>query len=720
MSDKILLRFMSDAIKNEALCRFNKNIEAIERLNIKPLKRFLTYTPKKSLNFFNLFDNAINVEIDGNILYPCENPIDYCQRQVDEFLENKHNGYTSYERDYDFLGHIHYRYLNECYDILDNYKKSHEASLTQYTGDKSIPHLLIIGLGLGYVLELLLSKVSVNSISIIESDDDIFYASLFTFEWAPLLDFLKENNIDLTFIIGKDASNDCLLNLYEKFEYEGKFLSGFSKAFVHYVNADIKALVKTLMPNFKNIFAMMGFYDDHLFGISHGIRSIKDGNSYIKNEGSYLLNDYPVFIIGNGPSLDNDLSFIRQNQDKAIIVASGSAIDTLYNAGIKVDFYVALERSNDITQIFSHMQKSYFDDIVLIATDVINPVSTKFFKHSALIFKNDEPFYELIKRFNLDIPIDKVLDITYINPLVSNLALASMLKLGFSKLYLFGVDNGKKSSYENIHASSSKVYSKDYYGDIESDFIYAIDSKIKGNFGGVVESNYLYQKSLLNLKMALKAYGINKTCFNCSDGAFIEGAIPLLSKDIDTKEFKDIDKKAFLSNFIKNNTMSFTINNKDIEKIIDKDGFYRFLDSEIKCLKESIDSFKNRSDVIAFLILRSKNLVKASYDISYSARLMSGSYQYFFIEIASALYTIDNECDAIAIAKEMLYRFMYFLEDGRVLYKYMPDYIQNEHLKIFNGKLGYDHEKSKAPDVITDYRLDCIHKGIDPFIKRYE
>ena len=49
----------------------------------------------------------------------------------------------------------------------------------------------------------------------------------------------------------------------------------------------------------------------------------------------------------------------------------------------------------------------------------------------------------------------------------------------------------------------------------------------------------------------------------------------------------------------------------------------------------------------------------------------------------------------------------------------MPSYIQNEHLKIFNGKLGFDHEKSKAPDAIKDYRLDCIHKGVDPFVKRY-
>ena len=718
MSDKIVLRFMSDAIKNEALNRFNQNKEAIERLDIKPLKRFLTYKPKKILNFFNLFYNAINLEIDGNILYPCENPIDYCQSQVDEFLKNKHKGYTTYEKENDYFGHVHYRYLNECYDILDNYKKTHDLQTT-YTGDKSIPHLLILGVGLGYVLELLLSKVSVNSISIIESDDDLFYASLFTFEWAPLLDFLNTNNIDITFIVGKDATHDCLLSLYTKFEYEGKFLSGFSKAFVHYVNDDIKDLVKTLMPNFKNIFAMMGFYDDHLFGISHGIRAIQDGNHFIKNEVSDLFKSYPVFIIGNGPSLDNDLSFIRENQDKAIIVASGSAIDTLYSAGVEVDFYVALERSNDITQIFTHMQKSYFDDIVLIATDVIHPVTTKFFKHSALIFKNDEPFYELIKKFNLDIPIDKVLDITYINPLVSNLALASMLKLGFKNLYLFGIDNGKKAQYANIHASSSKIYSKDYYGDIEFSDIYTTDSHVKGNFGGIVESNYLYQKSLLNLNMALKSYGTDKKCFNCSDGAFIEGACPLMSQDIDTSSFKDIDKKAFLNDFIKNNTMLFSIDDGDIEKIIDKDGFYKFLDSEIKCLKESIDSFKTRSDLISFLILRSKNLFKASYDISYSARLMTGSYQYFFIEIASALYSIDNESDAIDIAKKMLYRFMYFLEDGRVLYKYMPSYIQNEHLKIFNGKLGFDHEKSKAPDAIKDYRLDCIHKGIDPFVKRY-
>ena len=56
----------------------------------------------------------------------------------------------------------------------------------------------------------------------------------------------------------------------------------------------------------------------------------------------------PVFVIGSGPSLDNDIPFIRKNQDKAIVVACGTAIDTLYHAGIKPDFYACTERTPEI------------------------------------------------------------------------------------------------------------------------------------------------------------------------------------------------------------------------------------------------------------------------------------------------------------------------------------------------------------------------------------
>ena len=53
----------------------------------------------------------------------------------------------------------------------------------------------------------------------------------------------------------------------------------------------------------------------------------------------------PAIIVGNGPSLDKEIDFLRKNQDNFVIFCSGSALKPLYKAGITPDFQVEIERS---------------------------------------------------------------------------------------------------------------------------------------------------------------------------------------------------------------------------------------------------------------------------------------------------------------------------------------------------------------------------------------
>lgn len=88
------------------------------------------------------------------------------------------------------------------------------------------------------------------------------------------------------------------------------------------------------------------FFDDGIMALAHFLESIKLGVPIIKKNVPLDVDiaNTPVFIIGNGPSLDQSIEMIKAQQDKAIIISCGSALSALYNYGIDIDFHCEQER----------------------------------------------------------------------------------------------------------------------------------------------------------------------------------------------------------------------------------------------------------------------------------------------------------------------------------------------------------------------------------------
>lgn len=86
----------------------------------------------------------------------------------------------------------------------------------------------------------------------------------------------------------------------------------------------------------------------------------------------------------------------------------------------------------------------FLDDVILLTGDVIHPYTTALFKHTAIFGKIDEPFYKYalatIKETR------KVGFVQLMNPLVGNMGVSGALFLGFKNIYMFGLDNGKRST----------------------------------------------------------------------------------------------------------------------------------------------------------------------------------------------------------------------------------------------------------------------------------
>ncbi len=443
---------------DELIARFARNIAAFEDFMPEIAAAFRNYRPTKSLEFFCAPGGAPNlmwVE-DKRIFYNALDPNALCRRQIELLLQNQSFYQVRYSNEYDPFGQIHHRYMNEAVNVLKDYQLKADTPLLS----GSVPCCMIFGLGLGYVLEHLYSRIEVANLIVIEPDNDLFFAALHTFEWGPLLQFLKENHYALYLLIGADKEH--IAEDLEKFYLKhGRFIAGFFWNFVHYRSKEIDELTQAVLKDYSRPYAAMGFFDDHLFGISHGVHVLEHKARLALREGKLpgrSADEVPIFVVANGPSLTHDLPFLRRFQDKALILSCGTAIETLYNAGIQADFYAATERIPQLRNTLRYLpDPKYLDKVMLLASDVIHPSTVELFKHCCIFSKADEPFFWLMMLFNRD-EAYRWRPVYLMNPLVGNLGLSAALNLGFKQVYLFGVDNGRKLGTAAYHPELSGIY----------------------------------------------------------------------------------------------------------------------------------------------------------------------------------------------------------------------------------------------------------------------
>ncbi len=89
---------------------------------------------------------------------------------------------------------------------------------------------------------------------------------------------------------------------------------------------------------------MLGFFDDEQIGFAHTFHNINAGYAFFSH-GAATESLPPVLLVGNGPSLDSHVNFIRQHQADSIIISCGTALSSLAKVGIKPDFHVEMERA---------------------------------------------------------------------------------------------------------------------------------------------------------------------------------------------------------------------------------------------------------------------------------------------------------------------------------------------------------------------------------------
>ena len=514
---------------------FLKNMAFLKQ-NLPAIYQFYQgYTPNNIQ--LAVDDNGfINLAVNNAFLYP-EDPKAMSLQQVKTFLQNPpsldfeiepvEDGKSTYQHEKVISGLVHKR----------KEELNGHSAYSLKPGDQ-INFIAFVGSGLGHHIEQLIEQYSVRSLFLYEPEPDVFFATLHNIDLGEWFATCQRLGGELTLKIG-GTEEEFVNEIYAYFKREGFFNLVQMYLYRHYMSDTTSGAFKRINELAYRYKAGWGFCEDEIIGISHTLTNIS------KNKAHILLNDvknnkdHPVFIIGNGPSLNDNLEYIKQNQNNAIIISSGTSLKPLLDNGITPDLHVEQERPKYIYQWVKKIgHEALLKQIPLLCLNTVYPGILSLFKQPYVVMKSGDAGTTFINEY----VSDKYHQLFFCNPTVTNASTASAVAMGFKKLYLFGLDYGFKSKEEH-HAKGSA------YDDVKT-FQLQNELKVADNKGGYINTTRIFDFSRGVLEMLL---GANKQvdCINISDGAKIEHAS--YSDHLQLPKLKEIkDKQKLVEQYLTN------------------------------------------------------------------------------------------------------------------------------------------------------------------------
>ncbi|MDX7821118.1 6-hydroxymethylpterin diphosphokinase MptE-like protein [Aeromonas caviae] len=681
-----LNRLSKQAMEEKAMAevlpiRYTNNMEAFKKYIPNIYDTFSNYSPQKGFRFFCSENGEPNVAWkDTNVSIYGDSPFSYCETQIEQVLAKNDFFNINFSVENNNSGFIHVKHLNRLSEIKDDC----DARFNMFKGIRSeVPFMLMFGCGLGYQLGYLYQACNISNLFLFEPDMDLFYASIYCFDWAPLLEHLNENNLGFHIFLGVDKGNimtDLLSALYSR----GSFLASSGMAFWHYPSDDIFSLIDLVRREFHQLTTGWGFFDDNMMGISHCIENLSKKVPFLKKSERLdsALSETPIFIIANGPSLDSCIEFIKSNRKQAIYVSCGSTITALLKAGIKPDIHVETERTKLTPDFFEMMnEREYLKDIFFFGTDVLHPDTTDFFNDAGLCFKSDEPS-GLLCYNNIVISRDWV-HLEGVNPTVGNIGVAFACAVGFKNIYLFGLDNGYRDS--SYHHSKMSVYFNDDGHDIEDVTALVVscsDPVVEGNFGGVVRSPFIYNSSRRIIELVLGKHN-DISCVNCSDGAKISGAKSLHHEELHFSNEADHHK---VMSSVKKMFSPIPIDAQTIELYLDSDFFTSLIDLIIADWQRPLTT---RNEVIMRMMHHFSYLDAVSQSRQrhiYKVLVGSMNYMYSILNVITYRYENDNETlQALSAAIDVVKDYLCEMKTIYPQATKMTDNIDHQVLDLFRA-----------------------------------
>lgn len=396
---------------------------------------------------------------------------------------------------------------------------------------------VFLGVGCGIHIHELYKKIDSMNTLIIEPNLEIFRLSLFLVDYSVF----EKDNKQLFLSIGSDIqerehSLKEFTSYHSYMNYNIKY---------HLFRIEYKYLLDEIIEFYSHNTPTAFSYQTVLQVLSRTIKFMHEKHNFLQKdllEKHKPLKDKKVLIISAGPSIEENIDWIRENQDKFIIICVDIILKKLEINNIVPDIVVSIDPKTIIIDFFDTKDKDFLKDSSIIFLSQ---------QHEKLI----EKIKHLNFYFSQVLPVSEEIGYFFSVPNVGTFSFAVALFLGANELYLVGSDaafnqeTGSRYAKDNgrIHMDSLEGSSKSKKDGIISDYDVL---EVKGNLKETVKTNrelLRFKKDYESFIQARRSSEENDpfTAYNLSDGAFIEGIISKKEEDIEVESFskKEFNKK---------------------------------------------------------------------------------------------------------------------------------------------------------------------------------
>lgn len=457
-----------------------------------------------------------------------------------------------------------WEYSNTLNDFLEISKKKL----------KKIRKFIFFGTLLGRHIPRIAQKVDANMYLVLERNLEIFRLSLFTVDYTILANkgaifSIMDNSLEEEKKISKFITTEGLDNYLIKLSSTGINID-------EYIDK-LLSMMHTERPISYDYIRMLYIYANRATKILNNNYKILTLNKMKEN--CKFFDDIPILYLAAGPSLDENIEWIKINQDKFFIVTIGAAYKKLIANNIKIDMITTLDES-DI------LEKLQFDDesvskisknTIILASVITNEKILKKFNQDNLFL------FEIFTPFHLN-------NIVFDGFSIGEIVLAILMNLNPKQIYLIGLDLALNQTTGASHSKASnsviqflnleQKQTRDIF-DVDESLI-----KVKGNLEKEVFTTPFFYSSIKSAEAKIAKKDLKTTIYNLSThGAFFDGATPWKVEEVDVNNFNNLisSKNKFIAYLEKN---SLTKLEKRSKKEFIKE--ISFLNNDIKNILKEI------------------------------------------------------------------------------------------------------------------------------------
>ncbi|MEA2092159.1 MAG: 6-hydroxymethylpterin diphosphokinase MptE-like protein [Campylobacterota bacterium] len=543
---------------------------------------------------------------------------------------------------------------------------------------EKIKKFIFFGVGLGTHLVSIDKKISANVYFIVEDDLELFKLSVFTTPYYELA--LKAKLIFSVFAEKEEFDRDAANFLNTEFE-DNHYLKYFHM--LNHSEDKIREFHIKVTSQTHNLF----YYSEILKQYIRPLDYLNSGFNFLNlvklNANSYF-DSKPVLLIGAGPSLSKNISWLKKNHKKFIIVALSATLSILEKNGIKPDIVTHIDGLSTASVHFNKLNSLDFlkETLFLLSAKTQREIVDKLNKENVFFFEHGTSYKKDFGNLTA--------------PCVGSTSYLLLLIFNVKELYLLGLDLALDSKTLCTHSDGHEYAQKLDLNSMSEDTLSYGKSIIKtlGNFQEEVFTTPAYKFSIDSINTSSQNFkSDNQNVYNLSDGARFTNTI---TTDLNTIELKDIDKQTLYSK---------------MHNTFDANSSKQITDDEIQALHAKT---KHSLDIKEIILTQKNSSFNSVEEFLNSLTLLSTK-----LSISHSLVDYD-----LALVYENYFKFIYtFIFDffnTRELKK-KKLFIEALNLELTKQLLRIEttYENALKSESIESLALQTYKKNIDYFSVHY-